>query len=513
MKVLSLVTVVLLCLAEPLLQRAQAATVVTVQETGPRSNRINIVFLSEGYTAAELPNFATHVNDAVNFLFDREPWKQYRSYCNIYRIEVASTQSGCDNGNTSGPGVLRNTYFGAGFTTPSVTQLLTLDSTGYSRAYDLLNQLVPEYELPVVLVNDTKYGGSGGSISVASRNGDGIAVVEHEIGHSFANLADEYDTEYLIYTPEEMPNTTAQTVRALIRWNYWIDASTPVPTPETASYDALAGLFEGSMYRTTGWYRPHNNSLMRSLNRPCGQVNGEQFVLQFYNQVSPVDGFAPATSPRAVTTPQQPLSFQVTPMVPSSGIALQLTWRIDGAVQSGQTGPRLDLLSDSLGNGAHTVAVTVRDPTAFVRKDPDTRLSSTVTWPLTLSGQLPSTLAAWRATYGADAAVNSSDGLTNLIKYSVGRDANTPTPPDQLPSVALADANGQRYLTLTVPRRMRRTDVSYIIEVSADLQVWYSGVGHTVLIEDTDTRLVVRDAQPSTGPQRRFIRLRVSALP
>ncbi len=70
---------------------AQGSTLFAVEENGPRSERINLVFLSEGYTTADMPNFAAHVNAAVSFLFSKEPWQQYRSYCNVYRIEIAST--------------------------------------------------------------------------------------------------------------------------------------------------------------------------------------------------------------------------------------------------------------------------------------------------------------------------------------------------------------------------------------------------------------------------------------
>jgi hypothetical protein len=497
----------ILCLGVPGGVVAQTSTLFTMQDNGPRSQRINIVFLSEGYTTADMPNFATHVTNAMNFLFTREPWQQYRSYCNVYRIEIASNQSGCDNGNTSGVNGTRDTYFSAGFNTPSVPQLLTLAGTGMSRAFSLLNTHVPEYDVPVVLVNDTKYGGAGGTISVVSVHASSAAVVEHEIGHSFAQLADEYDAEYTIYTPSEKPNNTAQTTRALIRWNHWIDATTPVPTPETATYDSLVGLFEGSMYRIAGQYRPHNNSLMRSLNRPCGPVNREQFVLQFYSRVSPIDSFLPASTTSTVTSPS-PLSFRVTPKSPSSGVALQVSWKIDGVLQSGQTASQFSKLSDLIGNGSHTVTATVVDPTSFVRLDPTGLLDETVTWNLTLSGQIPATLANWRTTYGADAAVNSADQMPNLVKYALGLNANTPATTSEMPA-----GTGGEYLTLTVPRRTKRTDVNYVVEVSSDLSSWHSGAGHTVVLQDTETQLVVRDALPISGDVKRFIRLAVQPVP
>lgn len=151
-------------------------TLYTVQDNGPRAKRINLVFLSEGYTAATLPSFAGHVTTAMNYMFSCEPWQQYRSYCNVFRIEVASVENGCDNGTA---GVTKNTYFSTGFNTPAITQLLTLGGNGGTLAYDLLNTHVPEYDIPVVIVNDAKYGGSGGPISVASVNSLSSQIIEH----------------------------------------------------------------------------------------------------------------------------------------------------------------------------------------------------------------------------------------------------------------------------------------------------------------------------------------------
>ena len=484
---------------------AQTSTIFTVEQNGSRAERINIVFLSEGYTAADLPGFAAHVNTAIDYLFSREPWQQYRSYCNVYRIEIASNESGCDNGNTSGANGTRDTYFNAGFNTPSVPQLLTLDSTGSSRAYALLNTHVPEYDVAVVLVNDTKYGGVGGGVASASLHPSSAAIVEHEIGHSFANLADEYDAEYALYTPSERANSTQQTSRDLIKWKHWIDATTPVPTPETDFYDSVVGLFEGCMYRTVGWFRPHNNSLMRNLNRPCGAVNREQFVLNYYSRVSPIDSFSPGTAYRQYITTFQNLSYDVTRKAPSSGVALLTTWKIDGTLQPAATGSVFTTTSENLGNGQHTITATVSDPTSFVRLDTNNLLVETLTWRLTISNQLPPTLAAWRTTYGADTANPSMDGLANMVKYALGLDPSQRASNAQRPTVS---ATGN-HLTLTVPRRNKRADVDYIPEVSDDLVNWHTGPGYTVTTQDDETMLVARDATPIADAAKRFMRLRI----
>ena len=483
------------------------STLFTVENNGPRSQRINIVFLSEGYTAAELPSFAGHVNTAVNYLFSRQPWMQYRSYCNVFRIEIASNQSGCDNGTAGGT---RDTYFNCGFNTVSVPQLLTIEGVGPGRAYTLLNQHVPEYHIPVVIVNDVKYGGSGGPLSVASIHSQSAMVVEHEIGHSFANLADEYDIDYPGYFPSEKPNNTAQTVRHLIKWNIWIDAATPVPTPETAAYDSLVGLFEGSMYRTTGWYRPHNNSLMRSLNRPVGNVNREQFVLSIYSNVDPVDAWSPAGTIFSVNSFQR-LNFAVTPKQPTIG-AMQTRWFVDNQLLAGETAPTLEVISDVLGNGTHTVKAQVSDLTAFVRNDPSQLLYHDVSWMISLSNQLPATLAGWRSAFGSDTANSAKDGFVNLAKYALGTNPAQPIGTAQRPFASLTTgAGGERYLTLNVPRRTRRSDVTSTVQISSDLASWNSGPGHTVTVEDRDDLLVVRDANATTTSPRRTMRLQVTA--
>ena len=483
------------------------STLYTVENNGPRSKRINIVFLSEGYTTAALPSFAGHVNTAMNYLFSREPWMQYRSYCNVFRIEIASTETGCDNGTAGGS---RDTYFNSGFQDASIPQLLTIDATGSSRAYSLLNQHVPEYNIPIVIVNDVKYGGSGGSISVASIHSLSAMVVEHEVGHSFANLADEYDADYPGYFPAEKPNNTAQTVRSLIKWKSWIDATTPVATPETAEYDSVVGLFEGSMYRTTGWYRPHNNSLMRNLNRPVGNVNREQFVLSIYSRVDPVDAWTPNGTSLSVNNFQR-LNFSVTPKAPAGG-GMQTRWYADNQLQAGATAPSIEVISDVLGNGTHTVKARINDLTPFVRNDPSQLLFHDVTWTLTLTNQLPATLAGWRSAFGSDTANAAQDGFVNLAKYALGTNPTQPITATQRPFASLTTgAGGEKYLTLNVPRRTRRSDVNCDVQISDDLAGWNSGPGYTVMIEDRDELLVVRDAYPIGGAPQRSMRLRVQA--
>jgi hypothetical protein len=262
------------------------------------------------------------------------------------------------------------------------------------------------------------------------------------------------------------------------------------------------------MYRTSGWYRPHFNSVMKSLFQPVGAVNREQFVLSYYSRISPIDSSSPSTAARHVTAFEN-LAFTATPKAPSSGVALTVSWKIDGVLQPGATAATFTTTSDALGNGTHTITATVRDPTAFVRNDPASLVDDTLTWTLHLSGQLPATLSAWRAAYGSDAANPSGDGLSNFVKYALGLDPSQPAQPSQRPTTTLAPDAGGPYLTLTIPRRTRRTDVEYVVEISSDLTAWNTGPGHIVTVQDLDDLLVVRDAQPISAHPRRVLRVRI----
>jgi hypothetical protein len=492
---------------------AGAAELAVVEEHGDRSRRINMVFLAEGYTAAEMGKFAADTAAAVEVVFNREPWREYRTYCNIYRIEVASAESGCDYGDTSGPTGTRDTWFDAGFTMPDVPQWISPTPAGDARAYDLLDEHVPEYDIAVILVNDSKYGGSGGPVAVVTTHALGAAVIEHELGHSFANLADEYDEEYPDFTPAEAPNNTAETSREVVRWKHWFETATPVPTPETVEFEGAVGLFEGSMYRTSGWYRPHLDSVMRRLNRPCGAVNREQLVLSTYALVEPLDGWSPDTATRNIHGPEW-LEFAVIPKIPAAGGGpLVVGWEVDGRPRQDGKGTSLTVPSEELGDGYHTVTARVRDSTPFVRRDEAGLLEQAVVWPFFLTGQPPGTLDAWRAAHGGDLTDVAGDGLCNLVKYALGLPATAPAAAAERPAVSLTDFNGARHPVLTVPRRLRRPDVGYVVETSDDLATWRSGAGHTVVVRDEHTVLEVRAAVPVDGSSRRFMRLRITAPP
>ena len=326
------VALVIAMLAVAMLPRAIGQSLIPVYETGPRSERINFVVLSEGYTSPELTTkFPADATEAIDAFLRKEPFATYREFFNAYLISVASVESGADDPSE---GIVRNTYFNASFDTAGIDRLLSIGSTGRSRANSLLGSLIPEFDIALVLVNDSQYGGSGGSIPVASTNGASAEIAIHEIGHSFGGLADEYTYNATEFTPSESVNATARTDRELIRWRHWIDPGTPVPTPDTNEWSGVVGLFEGAMYRSSGWYRPTRNSLMRSLNRAFEPVNEEQLVLRLYNRLPLVLDTSPPLGPVQIDTPGE-LNFNVRTLARGGEHGAGLSWYLNGTPIAG----------------------------------------------------------------------------------------------------------------------------------------------------------------------------------
>jgi hypothetical protein len=100
------------------------------------------------------------------------------------------------------------------------------------------------------------------------------------------------------------------------------------------------------------------------------------------------------------------------------------------------------------------------------------------------------------------------DGLSNLLEFAFGTNPKAASPPIITP-ISLLEISGQRYLQITVPRRVDHA-ASLVVEVSSDLVNWSSGISHTQIVSNTTAALVVRDLTPFGGTTtRRFMRVRV----
>ena len=344
-----------------------AQTLTTLRTSGPRASSLNIVFLGDGYTAAEAGKFDTDARAKLQTMLADEAFVRFADATNAFAIFVASNESGTDN---PAQNVTRDTYFNSSFGSGGINRLLTIPPTtptikdpaqGTGKVIALLQQFVPDYDIVVLLVNTTVYGGAGGFPTITSLNASSDEILLHELGHSFAYLTDEYvDSAINIGNgPFEYANATQKTARDQIAWRDFILPTTALPTTGTSTDANFVGLFEGSHYRASGIYRPTSNSKMRSLGQPFGPVNLRAFAHAVHRlnlngaSAAPTIQLQPAG---AALAPGQSHTLRV---VAAGTGPLTYQWRHNGTFIAGATGAELTLTraTDAVA-GSYLVEIT-----------------------------------------------------------------------------------------------------------------------------------------------------------
>src|SRR5262249_21755467 len=108
----------------PLAQHA--GRVWTVFENGPPSQKVDLLILGEGYTAAEMPKFHKDVQRLLPRLFDVEPFKGRKSDFNVRALDLPSAASGINRPNA---GLFKRTPISAEYNVfDSERYVLTLDN-------------------------------------------------------------------------------------------------------------------------------------------------------------------------------------------------------------------------------------------------------------------------------------------------------------------------------------------------------------------------------------------------
>ncbi|MFD0683927.1 M64 family metallopeptidase [Actinomadura fibrosa] len=353
------------------------ATVVPIQVTGDPARRFNLVIMGDGYTASDMPEFRAHLAEHLNDLWTIEPFKSYRSYVNVYAVEIPSGESGvsCDPALSS---PRRTTplsmAFWGGCKAEGPQRLLVMDSAAAKTYADLVAGTTAANRQILALANSDTYGGAGGTYATASGgNALSALIAPHELGHSLGGLDDEYDYyqrgvpggPYTGPEPESIHHTLL-TEREMLaqkkKWWRWLG--------EPSEAGGTIGRYEGGLYSTTGVWRPSRHSMMKSLGYYYDQVGRERMTERVSGKVQLVQANTPTDRP---VGDDRVLWLEV--MHPTSHM-LSITWTVDGRRVSKRA--NLDLARLRLKRGTHTVTATVTDPTDFVR-DPAIRSSAALT--------------------------------------------------------------------------------------------------------------------------------------
>lgn len=341
--------------------------------SGPSSQRLDVVFVGDGYTAAEGPTLRAHAQQAVDYLLGTRPYSTHMGAVNVWVVYVQSAQSGADEPDAVPP-VFVSTALDASYDWGGTDRCLYANSAKVIAAAGC----VAAVDEIVVPVNHARYGGCGGGFGVyAAGNGAALEIAVHEFGHSFTGLADEYDyADGSRYTGSEFGSANSTkydraTVLAQRRkWWYWVG----VPGQ---SID----VFEGSSYHEFGAYRPHVNCKMRSLGPDFCAVCCENKIKGLYALCPPIQGSSPSANP---TVPAGASVVLAVTMPPVATLAAE--WTVDGVVQPGGADGSFTYHASRYPSGAHAVEAVAADSTPLVLSDPGGLLVDSRAWTVTSTG-------------------------------------------------------------------------------------------------------------------------------
>ncbi|MGZ5515297.1 MAG: M64 family metallopeptidase, partial [Candidatus Aminicenantales bacterium] len=201
--------------------------------TGDPHDKVDLVFLAEGYVAGDRDKFKADVDRMTDALFAIEPYKSLKDRFNVRGVFRASAERGMDEPRQRS---YRKTVLDAAFNAFDLDRYMLIEED------HLMHDIAAEvpYDVLAVLVNSPRYGGGSIALDYCVTTVDHPAspqVFVHELGHSFAYLADEYyqsEVSYNDFYPKGVeplePNITALLDPGHVKWQDLLSPGIAVPT-------------------------------------------------------------------------------------------------------------------------------------------------------------------------------------------------------------------------------------------------------------------------------------------
>ncbi len=386
---------------------------VPLRESGDPARRIDFFIMGDGYQSNDEQQtaFLNAARSCEKILFSVDPYREYQEYFNVMALHLQSKDAGVDRI----PGdVERDTACDA----KVEWQTLTCNPEkvfSYIRRFP--EDMARDHQ-GIVIANDyADVATGGGGVSTLSKAA--LSLVQHEVGHAFGGLLDEYD--YVpgsnpdreipkgrrgdVSTAEMRPNLMAGSDRddvlAQTYWKNWIDAG------EVAWWNnSEVSVFEGGNRTPFEVWRPQSGCMMRDGSGFC-VVCMEVMIKQIYRRVRPIDRLEPEAG-RVVLEAKEEQIFQVLPMQPRTH-DLEVVWRMvslginEPGTSTGQTAVKegegelfrrvaqrtdtqgrtvhgAEILAKNYKPGWYRLKVEVRDRTPWVLDDPDELLVQRAEW-------------------------------------------------------------------------------------------------------------------------------------
>ena len=399
---------VFLLLLATIIGRAQSPYHLdTLHYAGDSKYFVDIVYLGDGFKEDELDSFVEFVTAQNDQFFDKAPWRNYKSMFNVFYVKTASNESGA--GMT--PDEPIDNIFGVCFGTSGVDRMPW--PTKWNKVYEVLREVKPDYDMVPIVVNSQKYGGGGGGKFICfSMEKNSIEVLRHESGHSLGGLADEY-----WYKGREAANMTQQIDP--VKWNRWMNIN-GVGTYRHSDNEEEEGY---------SWYRPHQNCLMRYLNREYCYVCREALIENIHANSKNVLSYAPTD--QAVNLDDD-VTFSLNLLKPDPN-TLRVDWYMDDKTVAHNQESYV-LKKESVDAGSHQLMVLVEDTTLMVRKSGHTTLHSTsIKWDVTVE-----------ASTGIETlTVSSNDYRVGPLPFDTSLDFSNKQPRQQETHMVLLDNMGK----------------------------------------------------------------------
>ncbi len=354
--------------------KAQVFDVEVIRNSGDPNKCINLVIMGDGYTEIQQDAFMVTATNISNYLFSISPWSEYKNYFNVYAIKVISLESGVKHANTASDCAFTEVsnpanYFSTRFDGYGIHRL-TIAANG-GRISSVLAANFPNYDQVFIVGNSPEYGGSGGTYAVFSAHAASSEIAAHEIGHSFAGLADEYYAGDQYFA--EKINMTQQSDPLLIKWKNWVG------TGNVGIHNYCCG------GNANLWNRPSINSCkMEQLNLPYCSVCKEGIIEKIHSLVNPILSYTPENT-GTINTAENLIDFQLTELMRPVPYTLHIKWQLDAAI-SDTNNETFQIDPTTLTEGIHSLTASVIDETALLRVDNHATVHiNTVTWTINKS--------------------------------------------------------------------------------------------------------------------------------
>lgn len=262
----------------------------TLVDSGPSENRLNLLFIGDGYTEADATLYDNQVANHLNALMSRPVMERYAQHINVHVIRTVSTDSGIDYGTVD-----RDTALNASLTpsgciafgvleTPALIET-ALVGTGLS---------VDDIDIEVRLGNTA---GTSGTVrgcalagSYTTGPGNNTHWAFHELTHAGPNNGDEYIiVDFAAPLPGDdlydplfaKPNLSPTQYPG--KWDVWLGFDDPLH-----AILSPIGYYQGAGY-ASGVYRPTERSVMRDSSWPAHVITRESWVSEIHEHVDLVE--------------------------------------------------------------------------------------------------------------------------------------------------------------------------------------------------------------------------------